>query len=563
MDGPPTEEATHQIEELNHAIQDLRRRVEALERRTESVGLPVELSSELRLPAVESSASEISSGLLAGIGRVLLGLAGAYLLRAITEANLLPHLVGTLAGALYACAWLILFRRPSAENRWVAPLHGLTASAILAPLLWEATIRFHTLTPSGAAAILAVFIFLGQIFAWRRDLSTLAGIIALAGSATAIALIIATLDPIPFSIALAISAATVEYGAWRDRLLNTRWIIALASDFCAFLLFHLLTRPQGLPEGYAPVPVTWVFAIGWALVAVYLTSTTIRTLARGLAMGWFEIGQLVTIVALAMGGTLRLVHGMGAVALVIGAGCLVTATGCYVASGMVQTRGLDRNYYAYATFAFVLALVGSGLLVSGLPLAILWSVLALATAWIGERRRNNLLRVHGALYLAAAAAASGLMNWSPPLASAALMGVASALVYILILWKRAGKTLPWPERAPSAIAAGLLCWSLVGLASGSEIASRLSAPFNSTLRTVVISALAIVLAWLGSRRGLKELVWLLYPWMAFGAIKLILEDFGQGQSATLFVSLLVYGAALITLPRVLQRAKPTASLPDR
>ena len=50
--------------------------------------------------------------------------------------------------------------------------------------------------------------------------------------------------------------------------------------------------------------------------------------------------------------------------------------------------------------------------------------------------------------------------------------------------------------------------------------------------------MAIVLAWLGSRWRLKELVWLLYPWMAFGAIKLILEDFGQGQPATLFVSLL-------------------------
>ena len=33
MDGPPVEEATHQIETLILAIEDLRRRVEALERR--------------------------------------------------------------------------------------------------------------------------------------------------------------------------------------------------------------------------------------------------------------------------------------------------------------------------------------------------------------------------------------------------------------------------------------------------------------------------------------------------------------------------------------------------
>lgn len=563
MDGPPVEEATHHIEELTLAIQDLRRRVEALEGRSQTVGLPGDLSSNLHVPALEPSAGELSSGLLAGLGRVLLGIAGAYLLRAVTEASILPQLAGTLVGVLYACAWLIAARRPSPDNRWLVPLHGLTASAILAPLLWEATTRFHTLRPSSAAAILALFIVLGQTLAWRRDLSLLAGIVTLAGSATAIALIVATLNPMPFSIALAIAAAAAEYGACRDRVLNTRWIIALAVDFCAFLLVYLLTRPQGLPEGYAPIPVTAVFAVQWALVAVYLTSTTVRTLARGLGMRWFEIGQLVTLVALAIGSTLRLMQGTGGAVLVVGAGCLAAAAGCYAASSMAQARRLDRNYHAYATFALLLVLVGGRLLMNGLPLAMLWSVLALVTIWFGERRSRNMLRVHGALYLAAAAVASGLMNWSPPAASALLITASAALAYLLILCLRAAKTpsSSWPERVPSAIVAGLLCWSLVALATGPGITSRLPPPLGGTLRTVVISAAAIVLAWLGSRCRLKELVWLLYPWMTFGAIKLILEDFGQGQSATLFVSLFVYGAALIALPRLLRRPKPTEGGP--
>jgi hypothetical protein len=561
MDGPPVEEGTHQIEELILAIQDLRRRVEALESRPQRSGLPAEPSLELRAPALEPTVSQLSSGLLADLGRVLLGVAGAYLLRAITEASLLPQLAGTLAGVLYACAWLIASPRASPDNRWAAPLRGLTASVILAPLLWEATIRFHTLTPSVAAAILALFMVLGQILAWRRDLMALAGIVALAGVATAVALIAATLDPVPFFVALAISAAAVEYGACRDRVLGTRWIIALAVDFCAYLLFYLLTRPRGLPEGYAPISVTAVLAIQWALVAVYLTSTTVRTLARGLGIGWFETAQLVTIVALAIESTLRLMHGTSAATVAIGAGCLAAAAGCYAASGMAQARRLDRNYHAYATFALLLVLAGSGLLVTGLPLALLWSTLALATIWFGERYGRNVLRVHGALYLAAAAVASGLMNWSPLAASAALIATFAALAYFLILWLRPAKTLAWPERAPSAIVAGLLCWSLVALATGSEITSRLPAPLSSTLRTVAISAAAIALAWLGPRWRLKELVWLLVPWMAFGAIKLILEDFGRGQSATLFVSLLVYGAALIALPRLLGRAKPTGDGP--
>ncbi len=521
--------------------------------------MPAELSSELHAPAIESGARELSSGLLAGLGRALLGVAGAYLLRAVTEAGILPQLAGTLVGVLYACAWLIASRRSTPDNRWLVSLHGLTASAILAPLLWEATNRFHTLTPSAAAAILALFIVLGQMMAWRRDLSLLAGIVTLAGSATAIALIAATFDPIPFSVGLAVAAAAVEYGACRDRALNTRWIIALAADFCAFLLVYLLTRPQGLPEGYAPISGTAAVAILWALGAVYLTSTTVRTLARGLAMRWFETVQLVTIVALAIGSTLRLTHGTGAGTLGIGAVCLAAAAGCYAASSLAQARRLDRNYHAYATFALLLVLAGSRLLLNGLPLAMLWSVLALVAIWFGERRGRNMLRVHGALYLASAAVASGLMNWSPPEASAALMATSAALAYLLILWLRAARTLSSPERAPSAIVAGLLCWSLVALATGPRITSWLPAPLSGTLRTVAISAAAIVLAWLGSRWRLKELVWLLYPWMAFGAVKLILEDFSEGQSATLFVSLFVYGAALIVLPRLLRRARPRSS----
>lgn len=552
MDVPPTE-ATHQREELAHAVDDLRRRVEALEHRTEGIAFPLQSTVELRTPAIESTAAEFSSGLLAGIGRVLLGLAGAYLLRAITEANVVPHLAGTLAGTVYACAWLVATRRSSLNKPWVAPLHGLTASAILAPLLWEATLRFHALTPSAAATILAAFTMLGQITAWRRDSSSLAGLTALAGSAIAIALTIATLDPIPFSIALAAAAVVVEYGACRDYALQTRWIIALASDLCAFLLAYLLTRPQGAPEGYAPIRVSLLLMVLWALVAVYSASVGVRTLARGLNIRWFEITQLMAVAALAIGGTISLEH---ARAIAIATGCLAAAAGCYAASENAQTNRLHRSYYAYATFALLLALTGSRLLMSGFELAVVWSVMALAAAWFGEKQRGNALRVDSVVYLVAAAFASGLMVWSPSTMPGVVIGVSSGFMYALVVWKR--PTIPgrWPERLPSAIAAGLLCWSVVCLTTGSAVAVRVPPPLNDTLRTAVISCLAIALAWLGSRWHLKELAWVLYPWMALGAVKLILEDFGRGQSSTLFVSLLLYGATLIALPHLLRKASP-------
>ena len=556
MDGPPTEEATHQLDSLVQAIEDLRRRVEALERQPLVARLEAEAVPETYAPA--PLAADLSSGLLASLGRVLLGIAGAYLLRAVTEANLLPHLAGTLAGVLYACGWLVVAQRAGASNRWAAPLQAAAASAVLGPLLWEATLRFHTIPPSIAAAILAAFVILGQLLAWGRGLSSFAGIVTLGGSATAIALIVATLDPLPFAIALAAAAIAVEYGACRDRLLATRWIAAVAADFCLFLLAYLITRPTGLPEGYASVPVVAVISLLWILLAAYMASTLFRTLRRERCIGWFDIGQLVALAALAIGTVLQIAHTPSVVAAV-GGGCVLFAAGFYAVAGWCRVRQPERNAHAYATFGLLLALLGFWLLATGLALAALWAALALAATAVGERRRRNVLCVHGALYLAASAAASGLMNWSPPITAAVLLGISAASAYLLALWMRPAGALPWRERAPALVSAGLLCWSLVGLATGSATLLHLSMAFTSTLRTVVLSGIAIALAWLGSRRGLTELVWLLYPWMTFGAAKLLFEDFGKGQSATLFVSLLVYGAALIALPRLLRRAKPPAS----
>ena len=90
MDGPPVGEATHQIEQLILAIDDLRRRVTALEAsqlHSFSPGTGV----EFRGPVADfATARDMPSGLLAGLGRALIAITGAFLLRAITEAGILP-----------------------------------------------------------------------------------------------------------------------------------------------------------------------------------------------------------------------------------------------------------------------------------------------------------------------------------------------------------------------------------------------------------------------------------------------------------------------------------------
>jgi len=526
MDGPPVQEGVQQLEELIRAVDDLRRRVDALEQ-CSSIALP---RADFHRPAAESGLlPEVSTGLLAQLGRLLLGIAGAYLLRAITEAGILPELTGTIVGLAYAGAWLVASVRTAASNRISLALEGLTASAIAAPLLWEATTRFHAITPSGAAAAVAFFVVLGQIVAWKHDHSAIAAITALAGSLTAVALIIATLDPLPFAIALLVAAAVVEYGAIRDHGLAWRWIIALAADFCAYLLVYLMRLPQGIPGGYAPIPMVGVRAVQLTLVAVYLASTATRSLIRRRRVGWFEILQVAAAVALAILSNLPLSYAVGGVMIVAGASS-------YLAAFSGAARRFDRNFHAYATFGGILLITGSFLLFHGPAIVLLWSMLALVAIWFGEGQNKTTLSVHGAIYLLASAVASSrLGHYWPP-------AVAAALGYGIMLWTRR-KSPGLMERIPRALVAGLMVGSLYGICASSA----------SSVRTLAISLTAIALGWCGKRWNLTELIWVLYPWMIFGAVRLFPEEFRQGRPTALFLSLLVYGATLMALPRLLRR----------
>ena len=103
---------------------------------------PLARRAGLSLTASSSEANEpprVPPGLLPAVGRLLLGIAGAYLFRAITEAHILPELAGTALGIIYAAAWLVSSIGTRADRRLAAAFEGITASCILAPLLWEAT----------------------------------------------------------------------------------------------------------------------------------------------------------------------------------------------------------------------------------------------------------------------------------------------------------------------------------------------------------------------------------------------------------------------------------------
>ena len=76
-----------------------------------------------------------------------------------------------------------------------------------------------------------------------------------------------------------------------------------------------------------------------------------------------------------------------------------------------------------------------------------------------------------------------------------------------------------------------------------------AAPF----RTGLLASLSMGVAWAGVRLHRPELMRLGYPVLAIAGIKVILEDFNQGQSLPLFVSLIFCGGGLVLLPRLLRK----------
>ena len=498
-------------------------------------------------------------------GRALLGLAGAYLLRALTESAVLSSGAGVAAGILYAVLWLVWAARTPAERRLETALHSVTSVLVLSPLLWEATLRFHVISTWTAAAILLSFTVFGLAISWRKNLLVIATIAMLAGLGTAAGLLLATHDVLPFTFVFLGTAAAVEASACLDHWLSERWLAATAADLSVLLATWLVTNARGLPQSYAPIPQSWLLVAQAALLAIYLSSIIVRTLLRGFTFTGFETAQCALAFLIGVGGGLSLskeAYAIAALALACAAACYVVAF-----ARLDHNRAHGRNFYTYSTFGLLLALAGSRILLSGTAAAGLWAALAVACIWAGGFLGRLTLQVHGGIYLALALAFSGAL----PRAGALLLGsdvpgrnqpelwagaAAAALCYLLAARYAAshdGRTV----RINRMAIAGMLAWLLAGTLAGALTAGYHAAlgpaashAYCATLRTGVLTGSALLLAWVGARRNNWELSRLAYPMMALGAYRLLAEDMHQERKAALFLSLLVYGAALTALPRL-------------
>jgi hypothetical protein len=207
--------------DIDQALADVHRRLDALEAlalysapalRSEPLTATIETSSPLPL---RSAGGPDLTGLVSLVGRTLVVLGGAYLLRALTESGRLPGRAGVVLGFAYAVAWFGAADRAGVTRPLSGLFHGLAAVVISLPLLWEASTHFELLSPQTSAALLLLIAGLALGVAWHRHLQSLAGVAVVGSSVATAGLMVATGYPLPFAAGLLALGACTLCGSGR------------------------------------------------------------------------------------------------------------------------------------------------------------------------------------------------------------------------------------------------------------------------------------------------------------------------------------------------------------
>lgn len=557
------EELSAQIGELTRAVADIQQRLMALERlagvaqNREPVRAESFAAEEPGRTAVEPART--TAGSIAPLfGWAFLGLAGAYLLRGITESGSLPGAFGAGAGILYAGVWLFMAARKAGGNPLGSAVHGATAALILAPMLWEVTTRLNLIGARTASAVLILFSIWGLAIAWRQKITAIAWTATMCGIVTAAALFRETHDIPSWMVTTLIIAATVEFSACRDHWLGLRWIVAFFADVNIAALCFVMVRP-----GDPGAPVGWAIGSQLALVAIYVASTLDRSVLRKLRIDWFEIAQPVVAFLILTGGALKMASNWPTAPVLAGVTCVAVGLGCYAVAMTIGEPERRRNFFAYSTGALGLCTAGFWLVSSGAPLAAVLAVLAAAALVIGAAWERVELRIHGVFYLLLATLAAGYWGSAyesivRSASSLAPIGPGYAVVALAsaaccaAAWRV--KTRQWVDRYAATICGGLLLWGIAGMAAHGVPSSFV---FSAPVRTGLLIALAAGSSWAGRRFGHEELVWLVYPLLAAAGVKLLVEDLRAGRSLTMFLSLILFGGALLLLPKLVRQPEPS------
>jgi hypothetical protein len=555
---------------LEAAVTRQDRRIAALEGGTAESPAGADDATEAVEPAV-SSADVLADqwpisavkGTPALVGRSLLILAGAFLLRALTEAGTLATGTGVVLGLAYAASWIVAAAMAARKGaRGSAGFFAVCAAVIADPLVFEATTEFGVLSPTGGAVTLAVMTAAGLVVASRWRLQESAWVFVVGAMVTGATL--AVVRP-PGEAATAVLVALGLAAVWlagRHEWEFLRWLTAVGADVAVLRLTAMATAPGG-PHGIDAPNVPLVAVLQGALLLGYVGSSSARALRGRRPVRLFDYLQTAAAWAIGWGGAVQLarandsgIRGLAVFALLVG---FAAYAGAF---GVVERRqGRNRSFLYLSSIGLALVLLGLPGTV-GPACAVVWAVLALIAAAIGSHWDRVTLRAHAAVLLSAAWIASGVAAEAAadlgggsgietvPNVDAMVVAFLTVVTTAVVLLARRLTSSGWVQRLPLT---ALLVMSGMVLAATMVSVAALVAPGSALwMGTVALSALTIAAALLASRWGVREAGWVVYPLLALTGLRVVLTDLASGRTVVFVIALAAYGAAMILSPRLLR-----------
>ena len=499
------------------------------------------------------------------LGRLLLVLGGAYLLRAWTESGQVPVALGAAAALLYALVWVAAAGRAGRDGQALnAVFHAVGAALVAFPLLVETTTRFGILSPAaGAAAAGLVVLAMGWV-AVQSDQRGVAWVAEIGAVGCVLFLLVRPGGAVPYGALLVGLAAASRWVARSRGWPALPWLPALAADAAAVVLTSAATGTR------ADAPAGAAILVQMALAVTHVAAVSRESVRSGRRPTPFDLLQTVLVLALGFGGALQVAGATGTAKLPLALLCLAAGVAAYAVAFRVVRRQ-DRGPYLYLTSVALVVVVLASLALLARP-AIPWAVLGVAMAWVGSRWRRVVLSLHGAAYAAAAAVTSGLLStamgawtlgaggdWPSITAPAALALAAVALTAWFTVrtdnpfWREVALLPKFVSFALFVVAGGGTLVLILAPAVAGVPGPKGDAAALSVLRSAVLAVGTLACAWVARTEHLRLARWIVYPVLVLGAIKLLVEDLPHGTPATLAVSFLLYGSALILGPRLARR----------
>ena len=551
-----------EFERIAARLETLERRVSALEHPAAELPQPLfESSAQPPAPSTELPTLSIAGGTLPVLGRVMLGIAGAYLLRAIAESSSSPRLLIAVVAIAYAVLWLVWATRLPAGAWFASTTYACTSALILAPMLWELTLVFKVFPAAVTAGVLGAYACTASALAWKRNLASVFWIPTVTAAFVALALVAAARDMLPFLLALLLMAVLCEYAVDHKHGLGTRPWVAAAADLGILAMIYLYSSPASTHAEYKEIGPILFLIFGCLPLLIYGASAAVRTVVRGLSLGFFEVVQTTAVFLLAAISLLCFGSSAGAVLLAVS--CLLLSLGSYAATYLfVDPASERRNYHVFAAWSAALFLVGNWLLLAGPELAAVLAVAAILATLLGTRLRHREFRYHGVLYLSVAAILSELPAYCWNALVGSLPTAPPWVLYVVLACAAACYGLERREQEESwhryllpvvaaslalAATASILVFALVRL-TAFEIAPE--AQHIALIRTLIASTAAIALASTGASWRRAELIHIAYATLALLAVKLLLEDLRHGHLAFIAASIFLFAVALISVPRL-------------